>query len=215
MKACVLWSHCLPNNHKWLHPYWSQCLLSNPNYIYGYHIHKCSYCSYCIYTNWFCMYPFYFIYCPTFSCTVLQLMHPLMLLLFSGHCYAILQLLLFSICLSITMYYIPLPQIKGSIKKERVLLANNPFVLLHFQQTITKWFVITYTLDAGVAASTLFYVSNVSDAWHSGKWQLVWQMVVVADGWKVWVVAVAGRSYSRVVFTLAAGKGAISSSSLL
>ena len=57
----------------------------------------------------------------------------------------------------------------------------------------------------GVAASTPFYVSD------SGKWQ----MVVAADGVGWWqpVAAVAGHGYSTAVFTLAAGKTAISFSS--
>ena len=88
----------------------------------------------------FFMYPFFFILLPfiqLYSTAVNAAFNAAAILLS-------LLAMLFSSCLSITMYHNLPPQIKGSIKKEQVLLANNPFVSPYFQQTIAKWFVITY-----------------------------------------------------------------------
>ena len=95
---------------------------------------------------------FYFILLPSY----IQLYSTVVNAAFNAA--AILQSLLVLSHLSITMYHILLPQIKGNIRNEQVWLANNPVVLLHFQQTIAKWFVITFTFGCGVAASTPFYV---------------------------------------------------------
>ena len=96
------------------------------------------------------------------------------------------------------------PQIKGSIKKEQVLLANNLFVSSCFQQTIAKWFVITYTFGCWscIIHSVVCFRCNFVCNFLSCKWQLVWQLVL--DGWFGWLQALAVMALG--VLTFAAGK---------
>ena len=108
--------------------------------------------------------------------------------------------MLFSSCLSITMYHYLPPQIKGSIKKEQVLLANNLFVSSYFQQTVAKWFVITYTFGCWccIIHSILCFQCNFACNFLSCKWQLVWQLVL--NGWFGMVTGIGGCGYSSVNF---------------
>ena len=108
--------------------------------------------------------------------------------------------MLFSSHLSITMYHNLPPQIKGSIEKEQVLLANNLFVWSYFQQTIAKWFVITYTFGCWhcIIHSIVCFRCNFVCNFLSRKWQLVWQLVL--DGWFWMVAGIGSHGYSGVNF---------------
>ena len=101
------------------------------------------------------------------------------------------------------MYHHLPPQIKGSIEKEQVLLANNLFVSSYFQQTIAKWFVITYTFACWscIFHSIVCFRCNFVCNFLSHKWQLVWQLVL--DGWFGWLQALAVAALG--VLTFAAG----------
>ena len=104
------------------------------------------------------------------------------------------------------MYHNLPPQIKGSIKKEQVLLANNPFVSPYFQQTIAKWFVITYTFGCWsciIHSVVCFRCNFVCNFFvESGSWcgSLFW---IDDFGW--WQ-ALAVVAIAIAVLTLVAGK---------
>ena len=101
------------------------------------------------------------------------------------------------------MYHHLPPQIKGSIEKEQVLLENNLFVSSYFQQTIAKWFVITYTFACWscILHSVVCFQCNFVCNFSSRKWQLVWQLVL--DRWLGWLQALAVTALG--VLTFAAG----------
>ena len=101
------------------------------------------------------------------------------------------------------MYHHLPPQIKGSIEKEQVLLANNLFVSSYFQQTIAKWFVITNTIGCWSCINhpIVCFQCNFVCNFLSCKWQLVWQLVL--DGWFGWLLVLAVMASG--VLTFAAG----------
>ena len=87
------------------------------------------------------------------------------------------------------------PQIKGSMEKEQVLLANNLFVSSYFQQTIANLHFCMPKLHFPLCCCfRCKFVCN----FLSHKWQLVWQLVL--DGWFGWLQALVVAAFSVLIF---------------
>ena len=84
------------------------------------------------------------------------------------------------------MYHHLPPQIKGSMEKEQVLLANNLFVASY---------------SSCIFHSVVCFQCNFVCNFSSHKWQLVWQLVL--DGWFGWLQVLAFAAFG--VLTFAAG----------